>query len=283
MFILHSQSLPNRTVRFCAFFLFTLLFAVYPSYSQIPAFPGAEGFGSLTPGGRGGVVYAVTSLSDENSPGTLRHGVSLTGPRTIVFRVAGDINLEDHIPIENPFITIAGQTAPGDGITLRGAGLRVKTHDVVIRGIRIRVGDEGGATPVSRDAIEISAPANNVIVDHCSFSWAIDENGSTFEPVSDVTFQWCIFSEGLMNSIHPEGPHSMGMLLAKDQASMFSIHHNLFLHNNARNPQVADLGTAEIINNLMYDWGTEALALERGAKANVLGNVFIHGNNTETR
>jgi len=185
------------------------------------AFPGAEGFGTETPGGRFGRVIAVTNLNDTTDPnsskyyGSLRWALEQTWPddpddpydrrRIIIFKVGGEINLADVLYVRNPFVTIAGQSAPGDGITLRREQVTIVTHDVVIRGMRFRVGDEGGFT-CCRDGLNITTTSAdsdvyNVVIDHCSISWGIDENVSTHvDPqknysMHDVTIQWSIISE----------------------------------------------------------------------------------------
>lgn len=251
-----------------------------------PSFPRAEGFGSLTAGGRGGIVIAVTNLND-SGPGSFRHAIETKGPRIIVFHTGGTIRLTESIEILEPFVTIAGQTAPGDGIMFRDADIRIKTHDVVLRGIRIRVGDVNRAD--DWDGIVLHTPPNqavyNVIVDHCSVSWAIDENFSTFglgDEIRDCTFSYNISSEGLEDSHHKDGPHSKGMLLTKNNLSTVSVHHNLFIHNVGRNPKVALDATAEVINNVVYNFGV-ATRLDPGAKVNAIGNYYIPGPNTSPR
>ncbi len=249
----------------------------------LPAFPGAEGFGSTTIGGRGGAVVEVTNLND-SGPGSFREAVETAGPRIVIFRTGGTIQLRSKITITEPFITIAGQTAPGDGITFRDADIRISTHDVILRGIRVRVGDVNQTE--DWDGIVLHTPFNvevyNVIVDHCSVSWAIDENISTFglgARVRDCTFSYNISSEGLEDSHHRDGPHSKGMLLTKNNCRTVSVHHNLFAHNVGRNPKVALDVTAEVINNVVYNFGA-ATRLDPGSSANAIGNVYIPGPNT---
>ncbi|MDX2019463.1 MAG: MYXO-CTERM sorting domain-containing protein [Deltaproteobacteria bacterium] len=219
----------------------------------VPAFPGAEGHGARTPGGRGGRLIEVTSLAD-SGPGTLRAALLATGPRIVVFRVGGTITLKDRIKVNAPFMTIAGQTAPGDGVQIRGAGLAIGASDVIVRGLRIRPGDDAdGPDPQIRDGLEIWSP--NVIVDHCSLSWAVDETASTwFNTVADVTYQWNIFSEGLHASTHPRGAHSKGLLVG-DGAKRVSLHHNLFAHQDERSPHMKGATDTEVINNVIYNWG----------------------------
>lgn len=282
-----------------------------PSVSPVPieaevAFPGAEGFGSSTPGGRYGRVIFVSNLNDTKDvtsasyEGSLRWALEQTWPensadpyyqrRIIIFKVGGVIPLVDALILRYPYVTIAGQTAPGDGITLMGNEMIIATHDVVVRGIRIRVGDEGQPT-CCLDGLSISthyasSDVYNVIVDHSSVSWAIDENISTWiDPeksytVRDITVQWSIISEGLHNSIHlDEGatetdPHSMGAIFGQDGTNM-TVHHNIFAHNWARNPRISGIIHSEIINNVIYGWGNAAVEINQDKNiTHVLNNYF---------
>ncbi len=164
----------------------------------VPAFPGAEGFGAYSQGGRGGKVLQVTNLDDEGE-GSLRWAVEQEGRRTIVFEVSGTIQLKDRLTIRNPFVTIAGQTAPGDGICLKGATQGIAAHDVIVRYIRVRLGEGGDGG----DAISIGR-GEDIILDHCSASWSTDEvlSASTRNPtLNRVTVQWCFITEAL----NPEG------------------------------------------------------------------------------
>jgi hypothetical protein len=204
--------------------------------SQQLAFPGAEGFGAFSKGGRGGKVLYVTNLNAEG-PGSLRWAVEQEGPRTIVFGVSGTIELKDRLNLENPFITIAGQTAPGDGICLKGETLKILTHDVIVRYIRVRVGDAkfnvGGANQ-GKDAIDISV-GEDIIVDHCSAGWSLDEaiSASTKLPTLDrVTVQWCFITEGLNID-----NHGFGSLIRGTRGAKYSYLHNLYAHNKGRNPR----------------------------------------------
>ena len=253
---------------------------------SLPAFPGAEGFGAGTPGGRGGRVIEVTSL-DRDGPGTLKEAVGAKGPRIVVFRIGGIIDLKRDLGIREPFITIAGQTAPGDGICLRGGGIHVNTHDVVIRYVRVRTGDSPwGANPENRDALDIAGDGErvyNVVIDHCSFSWALDENVTTWYGPHDVTIQWCISSESLMDSLHPKGPHGMGMLLGSRDNTV-SVHHCLLAHNNGRNPLLGDTGknkgpsTFDYGKNVMYNHGPWSCTNVRGtSRVNYIGNTIKVG------
>jgi len=259
--------------------IFLLLIAT-STLLALPAFPGAEGFGAGTPGGRGGRVIYVTNLND-SGPGSLRAACQAKGPRMVLFKVGGTINLKSHIRINNPYITIAGQTAPGDGILLKGAGLWIETHDVVIRFLRVRVG-ASLAEPYNRqDAIHIEGrSAYNIIIDHCSFSWSMDECASVRGPAHDVTFSWNIISEALAEPfskevIGKERSHSMGMLLG-GEATRCSIHHNLFAHNNSRNPRVQG-GVHVFVNNVFYDWRYLTGTFSRNPRVNFIGNYYKAG------
>lgn len=224
---------------------------------ELPAFPGAEGFGSTTPGGRGGKVLFVISLEDAG-PGTLRAACETEGPRTVLFRTGGTIVLRKSIELSHPFITIAGQSAPGGGICLRNATsnpytpLLIKTHDIVVRHLRIRPGPSDERTPCI-DAVGIEHGAWNVILDHCSLSWSVDETFQLWTDPHDITLQWSFVTEALHNSVHPKGAHSKGMLLASKGAKNVSIHHNLLAHNQDRNPRIGLSGTVDFVNNVIYN------------------------------
>ena len=248
---------------------------------RIPAFPGAEGFGAYTPGGRGGRIIEVTNLNSAG-PGSLRAACQAKGPRIVVFRVSGLIN--GPIAVTQPFITIAGQTAPGDGICIKRGGVSIVTNDVVVRYLRSRPGDYPfGVSPEDRDCIGLSgARARNVIVDHCSASWGIDENVQTWGGPRNVTFQWLITSESLMDSLHPKGPHGMGMIVGSDSNTV-SVHHCLFAHNNGRNPytNMKKSKTRSIVdlrNNVVYGFERCLYATGGGnVSFNYVGNLILAG------
>ncbi len=264
--------------------------------TELLAFPGAEGFGRFAVGGRGGQVIKVTNLND-SGPGSFRAAVDTTGPRIVVFEVGGTINLtSDNIDIKNPYITIAGQTAPGGGIQIKNGMVAVSTHNVIIRGLRIRVGDQAGPPLESRDGIKASitgatTDVTDVIFDHNSISWAVDESASTYQggsalKLSDITFQWNVFSETLQYSNHPDitggGHHSMGPLIANESKNI-SFHHNLMAHNRDRNPYIQGGVTAEIINNVTYNYSCGG-AIKIGKNVsnnpsfvNVIGNYIKRG------
>lgn len=221
--------------------------------AALKAFPGAEGFGADSVGGRGGRVIQVTNLKD-SGPGSLRDAVTAEGPRVVVFRVGGTVRLESKLVIDNDYLTIAGETAPGDGILIRGDLIRVNADHVIIRHLRIRTGAEG-RDPGNTDGLFIRG--NHVIVDQVSVSWATDEN----LPITHghhVTVQWSIIAEGLCGVTRPddENCHSKGAFFAYG-ADLVSFHHNLLANNQDRNPYGTS-GRHEIVNNVIYNkaWGT---------------------------
>jgi beta-xylosidase/pectate lyase len=234
------------------------LAATVPPPPPLPAFPGAEGFGALTPGGRGGRVFVVSNLGDAG-PGSFREAVTARGPRIVVFAVGGLITLQSPITIEEPFLTVAGQTAPGDGICIRGHVVSVKTHDVVVRYLRFRLGDLQEA---EEDSFDIVGDAHDVIVDHCSATWSVDENLSPSGGIRNITVQWCLVAEALNQSVHSKGAHGYGSL-ARASGGV-TLHHNLWAHNLARNPRLGDnygkppFPVFDVRNNVIYDYGEMA-------------------------
>lgn len=241
---------------FCYLILYSFIGSVATAQSPeyLPAFPQAEGFGAYALGGRGGKVIFVDNLNDDG-PGSLRAAIMDPEPRIVIFRVSGTIELQSDLFVQHPFITIAGQTAPGDGICLKNFPLKIhRTHDVIVRGIRIRPGiellSEGGST----DGIAVEW-SRNVIIDHCSAGWSTDEILNTNNQNFDITVQWCIFSESLNNSVQ-QTEHGYAATLGGTRTS---IHHNLFAHNKGRNPSIGggDRGRRselDITNNVVYNW-----------------------------
>ena len=216
-------------------------------YAQQLAFPGAEGYGKYTQGGRGGAVFQVTNLNDSGE-GSLREAVEAEEPRTVIFRISGTIELESDLRIENPNITIAGQTAPGDGITLKDYPLIIDANEVIVRFIRIRLGDQ---SDTDADAIS-SRYTKNIILDHVSASWSIDETISVYHADS-VTIQWSIISESLYKSHHDKGTHGYGAIWGSNYST---YHHNLIAHHSSRNPRFASgAGYNDFRNNVIYNWG----------------------------
>lgn len=239
-----------------------------------PAFPGAEGFGKFAQGGRGGDVYYVTNLND-SGPGSLREGIqTASGPRTILFAVSGTIALESRLAINRSFITIAGQSAPGDGITLKNYELRVNADHVIIRFIRSRLGDQADGSTM--DAIRVHR-GSNIILDHCSASWSVDETLSSSDGQVDLlTVQWCMVTESMDDSIHPEGPHGMGGVLRADRQS---YHHNLFAHHHSRTPKIGwrSYMQVDFRNNVIYNWGGNNNYDGSSAHANWTKNFYRPG------
>jgi len=253
--------------------------------AHLPVFPGAEGWGSNTPAGRGGKILRVTNL-DDGGPGSLRAAVDAAGARIIVFEVGGTIRLGADLNIKHPYVTVAGQSAPPPGITLRGAGVRVSTHDVLIQHLRIRVGDDPvGPAPANRDALQILGPgARNVVIDHLSASWALDENVSTWYPLSDVTIQHSIISEGLAgNPLNRAGQGGKGLLVG-DASQRVALIGNLFAHNIERNPRIKGNTSVLVINNLFYDaakYSFMSIGSPTGpVLISIVGNIFFSGPST---
>ena len=253
----------------------------FPERDLPVAFEGAEGCGKYTVGGRGGKEYVVTSLADDGSEGTLRHAVEAEGPRIVTFAVSGDIHLTAPLNIRNPYLSILGETAPGKGITLRDHNVFITADQVIIRYLRVRLGTKYG---VEADAIG-ARHCRNIIIDHCSISWATDENAS-FYNFRDATVQWCIISEALNASVHHKGQHGYGGIWGGRNVS---FHHNLFAHNNSRNPRfdhprlyhgqelLTGRGTVEFVNNVVYNWGMKAIYGAEEGWFNVVENWFRPG------
>ncbi len=254
----------------------------------IVAFPGAQGYGAQTVGGRGGRVVHVTTLADSGE-GSLRWALeSLTGPRIVVFDVGGIIRLKDQILVRDGYVTIAGQSAPGEGVTVSGARIRIKASEIIIRGMHFRPGDGPGQEAGDRDGLMIGttdAVLRNIIVDHNSFAWAVDENLDINGKVTNVTVSNNIIARGLSRSIHPKGEHSKGMLVsnwggAADDASNITIIRNLFADNMQRNPEVRAGQNIEIVNNLIrnHGLGYAAISVGGGNKGTLATSVAIVGN-----
>jgi pectate lyase len=247
--------------------------------SQQLAFPTAEGSGRFAVGGRGGDVYEVTNLN-ASGPGSIVDAVS-AGNRTIVFRVSGTIALGATILKPKANTTIAGQTAPGDGICIKGR-LQISASNVIVRHIRVRV--DAGAANASGDAVDISG-GSDIIVDHVTASYSRDEGISCTEVPANVTVQWCIISEALTFE-----SHSYGSLIRGDNGDRRTYHHNLYAHNNARNPRPGNytvIGTdsvgnfVDFRNNVVYNWaGTYAGYNDDTTMLtsyNIVGNAYITG------
>lgn len=301
------------SARSCKMVWAVLLFA-----SLAPAVPGAPaatsaftwtrppGF-TTTRGGDDGRILKVTTLA-ASGPGSLAAALAAEGPRTIVFTVGGVIDLDGRtLRLRTPHVTVAGETAPSPGITLIRGGLGISTHDVILRHLRVRPGEAGRAKKSGWDidGIATGDGARDVIVDHCSVSWATDENlsasGGRFGGASPddwrrnsshrITFHRCLVAEGLRHSTHSKGTgHSMGSLI-HDNATGIAIIGNLYLSNNARNPLFKGGTRGVVVNNLIHNSGGSAISYglvpeewagkewQRGQMA-IVGNVIRRGPST---
>ncbi|MDF0546327.1 pectate lyase [Sphingobium sp. H39-3-25] len=269
------------------------------------AFPGAVGWAAATPGGRGGRIIRVTTLAADG-PGSFKAALEADSPRIIVFEVGGVIDMgRKTLTIRNPYVTIAGQTAPSPGITLIRSGIDIATHDVVMRHIRVRTGVDGEPHLSGWEADSLSTVGgHDIIIDHCTFTWAIDENMSASGPrftgnsveewrkgtSHNVTFSYNIAAEGLANASHPKGEHSKGTLI-HDNATGILIYRNVYAHNVERNPLLKGGVHASVVNNIIYDPGERAIhynlmALEWGehpyqnGRLSAVGNVMRGGVST---
>jgi pectate lyase len=262
--------------------------------AELPAFPGAEGFGSTTVGGRGGRVIYVTNV-DDSGAGSFRAALEASGPRTVVFQVRGTVRLKSNIKIENPNITIAGQTAPGDGIQIRDASIFIFTNDVVIRYLKLRIGDDvsqSSSSPDTRAGINIgkasgSVRYRNIIIDHSELIWGSDQGGLEILPTADyVTIQWSILGEGLYHSNHSEARppnfHSMNTNFPRNKNELFNyakyvtLHHNLLTNSKGRNPQIRLSQNVDFVNNLVYNFGHTPVS-GNPRSLNLINNYFLKG------
>jgi len=248
--------------------------------AKVPAFPGAEGGGMYSFGGRGGKVFVVTNLAD-SGPGTFREACEAAGPRIVVFNVAGIIHLEKPIYIEAPYLTIDGHTAPGDGICIANNGLVDNVHDVVIRYLRLR---RGNLDIFNRHGTHYGNPVGNIIIDHVSASWGEDQNIDTYRhmyqptnggpalklPAVNVTIQWTITSEALNTYNHAFGGDWGGRNTG--------FHHNLFACNTGRNPSVAMTYDFNFVNNVLFNWRHRTIdGGDKDSRYNIINNYFKAG------
>lgn len=247
------------------------------AYAQSLAFPEAEGFGRFSKGGRGGDVYHVTNLNDDGA-GSLRYGIEeMNGPRTIVFDISGTIMLKDRLKIQDSNLTIAGQTAPGEGITIGNGAFIIAADDIIIRYLRVRLGDQ---TDGDDDTISITS-GENIILDHLTASWSIDETLSCqSDEVDLLTVQWCLVSESLTDSHHEKGQHGYGGIIGSLRQS---FHHNLYAHHSSRSPKVTwrHHGKVDFRNNVIYNWGYNNCYDGASSHMNWVNNFYKAGPGTD--
>lgn len=283
----------HRNLNTVALVVFSTL-SVAQTSASVPAFPGAEGFGAASVGGRGGEVLFVTNLNDSGA-GSLRSALEADGPRTVIFRVSGTIALKSALAIKKSHVTVAGQTAPGDGICLKNYGFSIAADHVIVRYLRCRPADNAGS---ESDALSISR-GHDIIVDHCSASWSVDEtlSASSHGELGNVTVQWCIISESLNDSAHHKGAHGYGALIRGGRGNGYTYHHNLFAHHKARLPRPGNYTDRsedaegfifDFRNNVIYNWGGSSAGYNADGsngvssitKMNFVGNYYKRGANS---
>lgn len=263
--------------------IFAMLAFSVSAQEKTVSFPGTEGFGRYTTGGRGGKVLFVTKLTDDGSEGTLRYVLEQKGAKYIIFKTAGTIYLESPLRIKEGNVTIAGQTAPGDGITIANYETFVAADNVIIRFLRFRMGDQ---KKHEGDALGARF-MKGLIVDHCSMSWSTDETVSIYVN-ENTTLQWCVIAESLRNSAHQKGAHGYGGIAGGKYAS---FHHNIYAHHDSRNPRLGEYAGSQFAltdltdfrNNVIYNWGHNNVYGGEGMNVNIVNNYYKPGPATLTK
>ena len=270
----------------CALLLSSAMFpAVAGTREKTPAFPGAEGFGRYVTGGRGGAVYHVTSLADDGSVGTLRWALNQNGARTIVFDVAGTIHLTSSLSIGKGNVTVAGQTSPG-GICLADYPVSIHSNNVILRYLRFRVGNKNVTLNGADGWDGLGAmDQKDIMVDHCSISWSIDECCSIYGS-QNLTVQWCLIAQSLVNSGHSKGAHGYG---GNWGGSGATYHHNLMAHHVSRVPRLGPRQTTQtderldMRNNVFYNWSGNGCYGGEGMNVNIVNNYYKPGPGTDAK
>ena len=263
-------------------FAAVMCLAVYAQFESAPAFPGAEGHGRFTTGGRGGKVYHVTRLTDDGQPGSFRHACNQAGRRTIVFDVSGTIYLTSELKLRNGNVSILGQTAPGDGVCIADYPFSISASNVIIRYMRFRLGNRNVANHEG-DGLG-GMDQHNIVIDHCSVSWSVDECLSVYGS-KNISVQWCYVDQSMVASGHSKGNHGYG---GNWGGSGASYHHNLLAHHTSRSPRLGPRPSTQtdermdLRNNVIYNWGGNGCYGGEGMNVNIVNNYYKPGPGTPT-